>query len=151
MKRALAILLALTLLLTVGLFAGCKKGDKTKDTPETTEAVPTDDTTEAAPTIPADSVFIGTWVGSYTRMVGSETENKETFTLVLNADGTGKHARDDYEFNVTWTETDGTITMTETFIGDPIIYTGSIQNGELHLFNGDPTDAWTYEYVYTQG
>ena len=149
MKKALAILLALTLLLSVGLLAACKKDDGAKDDPQTT-AAPTDDATEPT-AIPADSAFIGTWVGSYTKMVGGESKNEETFSLTLNADGTGKHARDDYEFNVTWTQDGDTITMNETFIGDPIVYTGSVNDGELRLFNGDPTDRWTYEYVYQKG
>ena len=146
MKKTLALLLALTLLLTAGLLAACKKGDEPADD---STAAPTD--AEEPSAAPVDSALVGTWTGVYTKLVGDETKTEETFSLTLNADGTGKHARDDYEFSVTWTEEDGKITMNETFIGDPIVYTGAIEDGELHLFNGDPSDLWTYEYVYTKG
>jgi hypothetical protein len=90
----------------------------------------------------------GTYVGQYTKLVGDDEKEEETFTLTLEADGTGKHARDDLELKITWTLEGEAITMKETFLGISIDYTGTLKDGELHLFNGDPEDIWTCEYVY---
>lgn len=93
----------------------------------------------------------GTYVGQYTKVVGDDDSARDTsefFQLVLTEDGKGKHSRDGMEFDVTWTLEGEAFTMSETFIGDPIQYTGTLKNGELDIFNGDPENAWTYEYVY---
>lgn len=93
--------------------------------------------------------YEGTYEGKYTKLVGDEKQNTdEKFSLELKSDGTGKHNRNDMSFNVTW-EVDGeNFTMKETFVGDPIVYTGTLKDGKLDIFNGDPKDIWTYEYVY---
>ena len=90
----------------------------------------------------------GTYVGQYTKLVGDETRQEETFRLELKQDGTGVHARNEMEFKVTWTLEGETFTMHETFLGMSIDYTGTLAEGKLDIFNGDPTDIWTYEYVY---
>jgi len=95
------------------------------------------------------SAYAGTYVGEYTKLVGSDLkETDKEFSLVLNADGTGQHNRNDYSFNVTWSVDGDKFEMKETFVGDPIIYTGTIKDGKLDIFNGDKEDIWTYEYVY---
>ena len=33
-------------------------------------------------------------------------------------------------------------------MGMKMDYTGTLKDGVLHLFNGDPSDVWTCEYVY---
>lgn len=38
--------------------------------------------------------------------------------------------------------------MSETFIGDPIEYTGTLKDGKLDIFNGNPDDDFSCEYVY---
>ena len=38
--------------------------------------------------------------------------------------------------------------MTEKFLGSTIDYTGTLKDDKLDIFNGDPDDMWTYEYVY---
>lgn len=90
----------------------------------------------------------GTYKGQYTKLVGDDTHNEEEFSLTLNDDGTGKHARDDMEFDVTWTLEGENFSMKETFLGMSIDYTGTLKDGALHLYNGDPSDIWTYEYFY---
>ena len=40
--------------------------------------------------------------------------------------------------------------MEETFVGDPIVYTGTLKDGKLDIFNGDKDDIFTYEYVYVK-
>ncbi len=90
----------------------------------------------------------GTYVGQYVKLVGDEEKKTETFSLTLMEDGTGKHSRDGMEFNVTWTLEGETFTMQETFVGDPITYTGTLTEGRLDIFNGDKENIWTYEYVY---
>lgn len=120
-KKLLALVLLAALL--AALFAGCGEPDPME---------------QAA----------GTYLGQYTKMVGDETREEEDFRLELKKDGTGIHARDDMEFKVTWTLEGEAFTMRETFLGLSIDYTGTLSDGRLDLFNGDPTDIWTYEYVY---
>ena len=93
----------------------------------------------------------GTYVGQYGKFVGdpdSEKNEDEEFSLELNADGTGKHNRDGYSYNVTWSLKGEKFEMSETFLGDPIEYTGTLKDNKLDIFNGDPDDDWSYEYVY---
>ena len=107
--------------------------------------------TDAAYEVP-DKGEATVWTGIYTKLVGDDDSAKnedEKFSLELYEDGTGVHHRDDMDFKVTWEKNGDEFTMNETFIGDPIVYTGKVEGNELHLFNGDPTDSWTYEYVYT--
>lgn len=102
----------------------------------------------------ADDSAAGTYTGLYTKFVGDSDEFRvtdEPFSLTLNADGTGTHARDDMEFDVTWTLDGENFAMEETFIGDPIVYEGTLKGDDLDIFNGDPTDDLTCEYVYTKG
>lgn len=99
----------------------------------------------------ANSPAVGTWEGKYTQLVGNGDEPKNTddeFSLELKANGKGVHKRDDLELNVTWTLDGEDFTMTETFLGIKIEYTGTLKDGELEIFNGDPEDMWTYKYVY---
>lgn len=93
----------------------------------------------------------GTYVGQYTKLVGDDDSARDTdsaFKLTLTADGKGTHERDSLTLNVTWTLEGENVTLQETFLGMAIDYTGTLKDGELHLFNGDPTDIWTCEYVY---
>ena len=92
----------------------------------------------------------GTYVGEYTKLVGDETKTEESFQLTLKADGTGVQEREGIRFNVTWTLEGESFTMTETFIGDPVEYTGTLKDGKLHLYNGDPEYIFTREYFYAK-
>ena len=58
------------------------------------------------------------------------------------------HHRDDLDLDVTWTFEGDNVTMQETFLGAAIDYTGYAEGNTLHLFNGDPQDDLTCEYVY---
>jgi len=97
-----------------------------------------------------ESPAVGTWNGVYGKFVGDENKvTDEEFTLVLKSDGTGTHYRDDLEIDVTW-ELDGeNFKMTETYIGT-IDYTGTLKGDELSIFNGDPANDLTYQYVYAR-
>ena len=91
------------------------------------------------------------WKGIYTKFVGDPDTSKDTseeFSLELYEDGTGVHHRSDMDFKVTWELKGEDFTMSETFIGDPIVYTGTLSGNSLHLFNGDPENDFTCEYVY---
>ena len=101
-------------------------------------------------TDPAMKAAAGTYVGEYTKLVGDETKTEESFQLTLKADGTGAQEREGIRFNVTWTLEGENFTMTETFIGDPVEYTGTLKDGKLHLYNGDPEYIFTREYFYTK-
>ena len=127
MKCAKLFALLLTLALMAALFAACETGD------------------------PAMKAAAGSYSGLYTKAVGDPDDSRDSsspFSLTLEADGTGVHARDQMEFNVVWSLEGEKITLQETFIGITLDYTGTLRNDELHLFNGNPEDLWTVEYVY---
>ncbi len=93
----------------------------------------------------------GTYKGVYGKWVGSDESGKEDITantLELKGDGTGVHNRDDLELKITWSADGESFKMTEKFLGLEIEYTGTIKDGEIHMYNGDPADDLTYEYVY---
>ena len=98
----------------------------------------------------ADDPVLGTWKGVYTKLVGDTQTNAEEFSLDLKSGGKGVHHRDGTEFDVKWNLDGEDFTMSETFLGISIDYVGTLKDGVLDLYNGDPTDDWTYEYVYTR-
>lgn len=91
----------------------------------------------------------GTYQGKYTKIVGDDAKNtEEEFSLELNEDGTGKHNRDGESFNVEWDFDGEKFTMKDKFGPLTIDYTGTLKDGKLQIYNGDPEDIWTYEYYY---
>ena len=129
MKKILLVLIALVAAFTL---TGCGSKEEKKEAEDL-------------------SKYAGTYKGEFTKLVGDESKNEEEeFSLELNADGTGKHNRDGHTYKVTWTVEDGNFRMEETFVGDPIVYTGTIKDGKLDIFNGDKDDIFTYEYVYVK-
>ena len=91
----------------------------------------------------------GTYKGTYTKLVGDDTKNTdEEFSLELKEDGTGIHNRDGSSFNVEWNIDGEKFTMTDKFGPLTIDYTGTLKDGKLQIYNGDPEDMWTYEYNY---
>lgn len=92
---------------------------------------------------------VGIWQGVYTKFVGDEEKNTaEEFRLELKAGGKGTHYRDDLEISVTWKLEGEALSVTESFLGMTLDYTGTLSDNVIHLFNGDPDDIWTCEYVY---
>ena len=71
----------------------------------------------------------------------------ESFTLKLNEDGTGTRTTDGISYDLTWKLDGESFTMTETFLGLTIDYTGTLKDGVLDIFNDDPEDIMTYEYI----
>ena len=91
---------------------------------------------------------VGVYKGLYTKMVGSDTKQEEEFTLTLNDDGTGRQQRNNLDIKIPdWTVEDGKVKLTEKFLGK-IDYTGTLDGTKLSLFNGDPENSFTMEYVY---
>ena len=91
----------------------------------------------------------GTYEGIYGKFVGDEEHiTDEEFSLVLKEDGTGKHNRDGGSFDVEWSLDGENFTMKDKFGGLTIDYTGTLKDGKLQIYNGDPTNAFTYEYNY---
>ena len=126
MKKITALLLAAVIVLTAIALTACGGGN-------------------------SNSPAVGTWKGVYTKLVGSDDDAKNTedeFTLVLNANGKGKHTRDGSEFDVKWSLDGENFQMTETFLFITIEYTGTLSGNSLVLYNGDPEDIWTYIYAY---
>ena len=130
MKKIIAI--TLTAILLISLLAGCGG-----------EAAPKTGGAGADPT--------GTWTGLYTKLVGSETKNNEKFSLELKAGGAGTFHRDDMDYDVTWKLDGENFSMTETFLGAKNEYTGTLQGDNLSIFNGDPKDEFTYNFVFAKG
>ena len=95
----------------------------------------------------ARSAVAGTYNGVHSKWVGSDEWDEEEFSVELKADGTGTSNRDGASYDITWDIDGENFTMTETFIGK-IEYTGTLKDGELHIYNGEPSDPLTYEYVY---
>ncbi len=97
------------------------------------------------------SAAAGTYKGQYTKFVGDGEDAKNTdeeFTLVLEKNGKGTHSRNDLEIDVEWQLEGENFKMTETFMGMTIEYTGTLTGTTLDIFNGDPEDPFTAEYVY---
>lgn len=93
----------------------------------------------------------GTYKLVHCKFVGDdEWQTEEGVYLVLNADGTGTSTRSDETYKMTWTVEGEKFTMKETFMGITLDYTGTLKDGELHTYNGDPADPLTYEYVYAK-
>lgn len=72
----------------------------------------------------------------------------EEFSLELKAGGKGVDKRDGYEYDVNWKLDGENFEMTESFLGVEIKYTGTLKDGKLDIFNGDPEDWLTVEYIY---
>lgn len=125
MKKYSKILMVAVLALSVLLITGCgSKKDEKKDA-------------------------AGTYKGTYTKLVGDDTKNTdEEFSLELKEDGTGKHNRDGESYDVEWNIEGEKFTMTDKFGPLTIDYTGTLKDGKLQIYNGDPEDIWTYEYNY---
>ena len=125
-KTAIMICALLTALCFVLVFAGCGGGGASDGT-------------------------AGTYKGLWYKFVGDTDDNKvenEEFSLVLDSNGKGKFNRDGYEYNVTWKLDGENFTMTETFLGISLDYTGTLKDGHLELYNGDPEAALTCMYVF---
>ena len=116
------------------------------------EEMPTDvkkTVKEAKEITPEMEAVAGEYKRLYIKMVCSETREEDgEARLVLNADGTGMSYRDDLEIKIKEWSINGTeFKMTEKFLGT-IDYTGTLENGHLDIYNGDPSKPMTYEYVF---
>ena len=136
MKKILSVLLVIILLVAaLFILTGC--GEKVETKAENVDL----------------SSVAGTYKGEYSKFVGDPETAKRTdepFSLELKSDGTGTHNRDDASFNLTWSLDGENFKMTETFLGASIEYTGSLKDGKLDIFKGDPSNDLTCEYVYTK-
>ena len=141
MKKTISIVVIIAIIAVRAIGIGVLIDSRDKEESSTKEKKETKSSAEVA----------GTYVGQYTKFVGdpdSARNEDEEFSLVLEEDGTGKHNRDDMSFNITWKLDGEEFKMTETFIGDPIEYVGTLKDDKLDIFNGDPQSAFSYEYVY---
>ena len=119
MKKALALVLALSMLVVL---AACGGG--------------------------ANAAVAGTYKGEKAKCVGdTEWVTDEEFSIELKANGTGSFNREDTSFDLTWKLDGETFTMQEKFLGITNNYTGTLKDGVLDIFNGEPDNDLTYEYV----
>ncbi len=131
MRKITAFLLIFVMILTL---AACGKKDGKE--------------ADGAKIDPAMAEVAGSYEGVRLKMVGDDALIDEEFSVELKADGTGTSTRDGDTYKMTWTLDGEKFTMKETFAGMSIDYTGTLVDGVLDIFNGDPTDGFTYEYVY---
>ena len=99
------------------------------------------------------SAYAGTYEKEYEKYVGDPETSKDTtepFTLVLNADGTGKSNRDGESYDAEWSVDGEKFTLTEKFGPIKNEYTGTIKDGRIDLFNGDPQSDLTLEIVFNK-
>ncbi len=94
--------------------------------------------------------YAGTYEGVYTRFLNDPNSEKkrETFSLILNADGTGIHNHNDSSFNITWSYDGETFQMTEKYFNNEIEYSGTLKKDKITIYNGDKDSLFTIEYVY---
>ncbi len=119
MKKALALVLTLSMLVVL---AACGGG--------------------------ANAAVAGTYKGEKAKFVGdTEWVTDEEFSIELKANGTGSFNREDTSFDLTWKLDGETFTMQEKFLGITNDYTGTLKDGVLDIFNGEPDNDLTYEYV----
>ena len=102
----------------------------------------------------ANTPGAGKYEGDYGYFVGdgpevaTPSEGDDAFSLELKSGGKGTFTRDGASFDVTWKLDGENFSMTETFLGITNEYTGTLKDGKLTIFNGDPEDIWTYVYVF---
>ena len=89
----------------------------------------------------------GFYQGQYT-MTGVKRDRFSLFSLQLEDDGTGVQTRSGLTIDVTWSLEGRRFSMTETYRGMELSYTGTLEGKTLTLYNGDPDDPWTTQYVY---
>ena len=121
------IILCLVLIISVFLFVGCGKDDL--------------------------SDYAGIYKLEYYKYVGDADTEKNTSSIeeiTLNKDGTGKSVRDGLSIEVTWSIEENNITLTETYMGSKLYYTGTLKNNRLELYNGDKTNIFTVLKVYNK-
>lgn len=95
--------------------------------------------------------YVGTYKLEYYKFVGDEEkQTDEVYTLTLKEDGTGSQERDDYTYNVTWKVKGDKVVIEEHFAALTNEYTGTLKDGKLDVFNGDPKDDFTAEFVYNK-
>lgn len=92
--------------------------------------------------------ILGTYKGTYFKLVGEDEKTEDEFSVELRKDGKGVSRRAGEEFDMTWTLEGDKFTMTETFLEMKIEYTGTLANGKLDIFAGDPASDYTTEYHY---
>ena len=96
------------------------------------------------------SAYAGTYEKEYEKYVGDPETSKNTedaWTVILNADGTGKSNRDDESYDAEWSLDGENFKFTEKFGPIKNEYTGTLKDGKIDMFNGDPNSDITLEIV----
>lgn len=121
------------LLISIILLTGCTKENQKKESKEINIAD-----------------YAGVYEGLYTRAVDDQTNTKkrETFSLVLNEDGTGVHNHNDSSYNIKWSYDGEVFQMTEEYYKDIIEYSGTLKKGKIIIYDGEKDKSFTTEYVY---
>lgn len=93
----------------------------------------------------------GTYKGTEYKYNGdSEWSDNSDWTVTLNDDGTAKSARGGEEYKSEWTLEGEKFTLKETFMGMTLEYTGTLKDGKLEFYNGDPALEITCLYKFAK-
>lgn len=97
------------------------------------------------------SKYVGNYVLSYTRFVGDPADEKNMEKgggITLTSDGMGKINRDGKTYNLEWVVDGDNITINEKYGPLINVYTGTIIDGKITLYNGDKSNPLTMVFVY---
>ncbi len=90
--------------------------------------------------------FEGTYKCTRVKYVGEEDPTEtEDWIIELKNGGKAVSKRDDFEYDSEWTLDGETFTFTETFQTISLEYTGTLKNGVIDVYDGDPTNDFTRE------
>lgn len=91
----------------------------------------------------------GTYKGTeYKYNADTEWADNSEWTIELKDDGTGVSKREDTEYDAEWTLEGDKFTLTEKFMGMKLEYTGTLKDGKLEFYNGDPSSDLTCLYKF---
>ena len=127
MKNIKNLLLVAVLVLGVFMITGCGKKDL--------------------------SEYAGTYEKEFEKYVADSDDDKNTvdpWTIILNADGTGKSNRDEESYDAEWSLDGENFKFTEKFGPIKNEYTGTLKDGKIDMFNGDPKSDITLEIVFNK-
>lgn len=98
-----------------------------------------------------DDSAAGSYMGISYKFVSDDDSQRvenDPFRLTLTSGGKGSFMHDGETADVTWKLSGERLSLTETYMGVSIDYTGMLKDGRLILYNGDPQSPFTCEYLF---
>lgn len=137
-----------TILATVLVFGAVACGGKS------VEQTPTSAPDSSAEPTAVSNPNAGTYNCEKYKCVGDDenawAEYEGGFVLELKADGTGTSKRNGDEYKIEWKLEGDEFSMDESMEGVSLKldYSGTLKDGELHIYGGDPENDFTSEYMF---